>query len=65
MGSGLELGRGSTGQLLVVVPRARVLGRTSLVLSGKIPVWEQAGKNRARGRGGILVGQHPNLCYSS
>lgn len=64
IGSWSELGHDSRGQLFVVVPRARVLGRTSVVLPGKIPVWEQAGKNRARGRGGLLVGQHPRLCSS-
>lgn len=47
IGSWLELGHGRKGQLFVVALFARVLGKTSSLLSGKTPTEEQAGTNRA------------------
>lgn len=66
IGSWLELaGPRQWRTAVCVAPRARMLGRTSPVLSGKVPVWEQAGKRRARGRGCIPAGQPPSPSYSS
>lgn len=60
IGSWLELaGPRQRRTAVCVAPRARMLGRTSPVLSGKIPVWEQAGKRRARGRGCIRADSLP------